>query len=74
MPVIQPDSFHVWLTWYDLNMLVGCHHVTMDELDEAVALLKRTLADPSLVIQQPPFSPLIVRAGTPVEKLNEAET
>lgn len=74
MSVIQPSSFHVWLAWYDLEMMTGQHHITLDEIDEAVALLKQTKEDPSLIINQPPFNPSLVRAGTPVEKLCETKT
>lgn len=71
MSVIQPDSFHVWLLYYDLDMACSQHHITMEEVDQAVALLKQAKADPSIVVLQPPFSPSLVRAGTPVESLNE---
>jgi hypothetical protein len=55
-------------------MLASQHHITMAEVDAAVALLKQSVADPDLVILQPPFSPSLVRAGTPVEKLDETKT
>ena len=66
--IIKP-SFHVWLAWYDIDMLAGQHHLTVEEIQEAVDLYIRTTKEKDLIVVAPVFDQTLVRAGTPVECL-----
>jgi hypothetical protein len=54
--------------WWDIDMTMGQHHLTVDELDEAVAIYKRSLVE-DVVVVKPPHKTSDIRAGTPVCKL-----
>ncbi len=68
--VVTPSSLQVWIMWWDIDMCMGQHHLTVDELDEAVAIYKRSLEE-DIVVNKPPHTTSDIRAGTPVCKLGE---
>ena len=65
--VVTPSNIQVYIMWNAVSMHMSQHHLTLDELDEAVALVKREIEE-NIVIVQPPYNQSDIRSGTPVEK------
>jgi hypothetical protein len=70
--MIFKPTFHAWLVWRTIDMLAGQHHLTIDEIEEGIALYVKTIQEKNLIVMAPEFTRSLVRAGTPVESKEDS--